>query len=115
MPQHRYRPAVRVRPADLAVQSRFCDAVRGGRSAGWTGRPDDHPRGAASPHRAREDLRPDGRRRLLLPAEPAGPPLPGAAMSALTSQEVLRPGPQGFKHWMAARVTAVIPFGLRVL
>jgi cytochrome P450 len=36
-------------------------------------------------------------------------------MSALPSQEVLRPGPQGFKRWIAARVTAAIPFGLRIL
>ena len=36
-------------------------------------------------------------------------------MSALTSQEVLRPGPQGIKRWIAAGVKAAIPFGLRIL
>src|SRR3954451_19488610 len=36
-------------------------------------------------------------------------------MSALASQEVLRPGPQGLKRWIAAAVKAAIPFGLRIL
>jgi cytochrome P450 len=36
-------------------------------------------------------------------------------MSVLTSQEVLRPCPQGIKRWIAARVKAAIPFGLRIL
>ena len=36
-------------------------------------------------------------------------------MSPLTSTDVLRPGPTGFKRWLAARVMEAIPFGLSVL
>lgn len=36
-------------------------------------------------------------------------------MSTLASAEVLRPGPQGFKRWMATQIQAAIPFGFRVL
>jgi cytochrome P450 len=36
-------------------------------------------------------------------------------VSALASKEVLRPGPQGFKRWMATQLQAALPFGFRVL
>lgn len=36
-------------------------------------------------------------------------------MSALASEEALRPGPQGFKRWMATQLQAALPFGFRVL
>ena len=36
-------------------------------------------------------------------------------MSALTSQDVLRPGPRGLKRWVAALVTAAMPVGFRLL
>ena len=55
-------------------------------------------------NRRRRDLRPDGRRRLLLPAEPAGAPLSGARCERCPHlEEVLRPGPQGIKRWMRGR------------
>ncbi len=36
-------------------------------------------------------------------------------MSAVTDTNVLRPGPGGVKAWIAARISALIPFGLAVL
>ena len=41
-----------------------------------------HPRTAIAPDRRRRDLHPDGRRRILLPAEPSGAEISGAAMNA---------------------------------
>ena len=36
-------------------------------------------------------------------------------MSALTSQEVLRPGPKGLRRWLVKQVGAAIPLGFRLL
>jgi cytochrome P450 len=36
-------------------------------------------------------------------------------VSTLASEEVLRPGPQGFKRWMATQLRAALPVGFRVL
>ena len=78
LPEHGHRTPVRVRAADLAVESEFRDAVRRDRPAGRTQGPLHDPGGSAAAHRRGRNLHPVGRRRLLLPAEHAGAELSGS-------------------------------------
>ena len=74
--------------------------------------PHDDTRRRVTPRRQCGHVRSHGRRRLFLSARPAGTAVPGIVMSALTSTEVLRPGPGGTKALLARQVMALIPFGM---